>query len=177
MIEIDKKDLLYKTLHNLGVDEQEIDNQYMIFASEGIITTKDFNNHLQARLGMDYVGEFDESQLEEVVDYYKDLKINVHTPKSKVLALLKQYKQSGDESLRTDIINSQLKEVLLIACGYKVSHNDISLSDLVQVCNLGLMTAVEKFNADTKLTFETYLNYWILDAINKEFTIGEQNNG
>ncbi len=177
MIQIDKTDLLYKTLQNLGVDEQEIDNQYMSFASDGIINIKDFNNNLQAKLGMDYVGEFDDRELEEVVDYYKDLKQNVHTPKSKVLALLKQYKQSGEEGLRIDIINSQLKEVLLIACAYKVCHRDINLSDLVQVCNLGLMTAVEKYKTDTKLGFETYLNYWIWDTINKEFTIGEQNNG
>lgn len=177
MIQIDKTDFLYKSLQNLGVDDNEIDAQYMSFAEEGIINAKDFNNNLQAKLGMDYLGDFEDAELEEVVDYYQDLKQNVKIPKTKVLALLKQYKQSGDEKIRIDIINSQLKEVLLIACAYKLRHNDINLNDLVQVCNMGLMTAVDKFKVEAKLSFELYLNYWILDTINKEFTIGEQNNG
>lgn len=177
MIQIDKTDFLYKTLQKLGVDETDIDNQYMAFASEGIINAKDFNNNLQAKLGLDYLGDFDESQLEDVLDYYKDLKSNGCPPKNKVLGLLKQYKQGNNENIRNDIINSQLKEVLLIACAYKLRHEDVNINDLVQVCNMGLMTAVDKFDVDAKLSFEIYLNYWIWDTINKEFTIGEQNNG
>ena len=175
MIQIDKTDFLYKTLQKLGVDEQEIDNKYIEFANAGIATLKDFNNHIQASLGLDYVGDFDESVLEEVVDYYSDLKSSKSPAKSKITALLKQYKQTQDDKIRVDIINSQLKDVLFIACTYKLRHIDINLSDLVQICNLGLITAVSKFDVDAKLTFETYLNYWILDVINKEFTQGEKN--
>ena len=175
MIQIDKTDYLYKTLQKLGVDEAELDEKYLAFASNGISNAKDFNNNLQARLGLDYIGEFDESCFEEVVDYYKDLKLNKSPAKSKVLALLKEYKQNPKDSLRLDIINSQLKEVLFIACTYKLTHDEINLSDLVQICNLGLMTAVDKFKVEAKIPFETYLNYWILDAIQKEFTQGEKN--
>jgi len=171
MIHIDKTDFLYKTLQNLGVEQDKLDEQYMTFANEGIITAKDFNNNLQAKLSMDYLGDIDESQLEEVVDYYKDLKHSASPSKNKTLGLLKKYKENPQESLKCDIIKSQLKEALLIACAYKLTHNEINLSDLVQVCNMGLMTAVEKFDANTKISFETYLNYWILDAIGKEFII------
>lgn len=177
MIQIDNTDFLYKTLQKLGVEEDLIQEEYLKFASEGIATLKDFNNNLQSKLGMDYLGEFEDSCFEEVVDYYKDLKLNKSPAKSKVNTLLKQYKQNPQESLRIDIINSQLKEVLLIACGYKLNHNDINLSDLVQICNIGLMNAVDKYDIDAKLSFETYLNYWILQAINQEYTIGEKNNG
>ena len=177
MIQIDKTDFLYKTLLSLGVEEDAIDDEYMAFATSGITNIKDFNNHLQAMLGMDYIGEFDESWFEEVLDYYKDLKFSKCPAKNKVVGLLKEYKQTKQENLKAEIINSQLKEVLLIACAYKLRHNDINLNDLVQVCNMGLMTAVDKFDVESKLSFETYLNYWILDAISKEFTIGEQKNG
>ena len=176
MIQIDKNDLLYKTLIKLGVDANSIDKEYMTFAENGIITIKDFNNSLQAMLGMDYVGEIDETKLEEVLDYYIDLKHSNVPPKSKTTGLLKQYK-NGDTSVYEQIINSQLKEVLLIACAYKMRHDEINLGDLVQVCNLGLLTAIEKFNPDTKLAFDTYLNYWIIQAINNEFTQGEEKNG
>ena len=37
------------------------------------------------------------------------------------------------------------------------------------------MIAVEKYNPNAKISFETYLNYWILDAIYNEFTQGEKN--
>lgn len=175
MILVDKTDFLYKTLQKLKVDETELEGKYITFAGEGISNIKDFNNYLQANLGMDYSGEFDETCLEEVVDYYVDLKLNKSPAKSKVLSLLKEYKSNPTSSLRAEIINSQLKDVLLIACIYKLRHEDINLADLVQICNLGLMVAVDKFDVNAKLSFDTYLNYWILDAINKEFTQGEKN--
>lgn len=175
MIQIDNSDFLYKTLQKLGVDNENIENEYMSFAESGVTNIKDFNNNLQSKLGMDYLGEFDESVFEDVVDYYNDLKSNKSPAKNKVLEMLKQYKQAPQERLRADIINSQLKEVLLIACAYKLRHTDINLNDLVQICNLGLMTAVDKFKVENKLPFDIYLNYWILDAINNEFTQGEKN--
>ena len=175
MIQIDKTDFLYKTLQKLGVAQDQIDNKYLDFANKGIANLTDFNNHLQASLGLDYIGEFDEACLEEVVDYYKDLQLNKSPTKSKVAGLLKQYKQSNDANIRQDIINSQLKDVLFIACTYKLSHDQVNLGDLVQVCNLGLMTSVDKFDVNARLAFDTYLNYWILDAIDKEFTQGEKN--
>lgn len=177
MIQIDKTDYLYKTLQKLGVDEQELEQQYIHFAESGVSTVKDLNNNLQSSLGMDYVGEFDENLFEEVLDYYKDLKKSRTPAKNKVVGLLKEYKNNPQSNLREDIINSQLKEVLLIACAYKLRHDNLNLNDLVQVCNMGLMIAVEKFKVDAQLSFEIYLNYWILDTINKEFTLGEQKNG
>ena len=176
MIQVDKTDFLYKTLQNLGVDELNIDDEYISFAEKGIINIKDFNNSLQSSLGMDYLGEIDDLQFEDVVDYFKDLKGYKKLSKTKLEALLNTYKQTCDNDIRVEVINSQLKEVLLIACGYKLRNEDVNLSDLVQVCNLGLMVAVDKYNPDSKLSFETYLNYWILQEI-KQFTLGEQKNG
>lgn len=174
MIQVDKNDFLYKTLLKLGEDEKQIDNKYQQFASLGLGNIKDFNNHIQASLGLDYLGEFNEEWFDDVADYYKDLKTSKSPAKNKVLTLLKEYKINPTSQLKIDIINSQLKEVLLIACAYKMCHTDINLSDLVQICNMGLINAVDKFDLDAKLNFEVYLNYWILDAINKEFTQGEK---
>ena len=175
MIQIDKTDFLYKTLQKVGVDEADLDKEYLEFASRGVSNVKDINNVIQANLGLDYLGEFDESWFEEVADYYKDLRSYKVPAKSKVLELLKNYKQTQQDSIKKDIINSQLNEVLLIACAYKISHPNINLSDLVQTCNLGLIKAVDKFDLEAKLSFELYLNYWIMEAIQKEFTQGEKN--
>ena len=175
MIQIDKTDFLYKTLQKLGVSESELEQKYLQFASDGVASVKELNNYIQASLGLDYLGEFDESWFDEVADYYKDLRSHKVPAKSKVTELLKSYKLNPQEKTKEDIINSQLNEVLLIACAYKISHPDINLGDLVQICNLGLITAVDKFDIDAHLKFEIYLNYWIMEAIQKEFTQGENN--
>lgn len=173
MIQIDKTDFLYKTLQKLG--EQDLDKQYLEFASEGVSSVKEFNNLIQSRLGLDYLGDFDESWFEEVADYYKDLHSHKLPAKNKVASLLKEYNQNPKEDIKKDIINSQLNEVLLIACAYKVSHPTVNLNDAVQICNIGLINAVNKFDVDAKLSFELYLNYWIMKEIQKEFTQGEKN--
>ena len=175
MIQIDKTDFLYKMLQKLGVDSEEIDNKYIEFASYGVTNIKDFNNYLLSALEVVDDNAFDEADLEEVADYYYDLKKVKKIPKTKFVAMLKEYKQTPTVELNEQLINSQLKDVLLIACQYKITHNDLNLSDLVQVGNLGLITALDKYNVDSKVAFETYLNYWVLDAINKEFTQGEKN--
>ena len=175
MIQVDKTDFLYKTLLKLGVQEQDMEDRYLSFANEGVSNMREFSNALQSRLGLDYLGEFDENDFEEVVDYYADLKLNKAPAKSKVLSMLKQYKLSQDTNLRQSIISSQLKDVLLIACAYKLRHTDINLADLVQTCNMGLMIAVDKFDANARMQFETYLNYWILETVDNEFTKGEKN--
>ncbi|MFQ6724020.1 MAG: sigma factor [Clostridia bacterium] len=174
MIQIDKTDFLYKTLQKLGVNQEDIDEKYLYFAGLGISNAKDFNNHIQASLGLDFMGEFNEEWFDDVAEYYKDLRLAKLPCKTKTTQMLKQYKQNPSEKLKMDIINSQLKEVLLIACAYKISHTDINLSDLVQISNLGLITAVDKFDVNAKLSFDTYLNYWIMEAINNEFTKGEK---
>lgn len=175
MILVDKTDFLYKTLQKLGVEASQQEDIYIKFANAGISNVKDFNNYLQAQLGLDYVGEIDEDCLQEVVDYYVDLKLQKSPPKSKLLELLREYKQTSNKQTFEDIVGSQLKEVLLIACTYKLRHQDINLSDLVQICNMGLMNAVKKFDVNSRIAFDTYLNYWIMDAINNEFTQGEKN--
>lgn len=169
MIQIDKNDCLYKLLTKLKVDD--IEAMYTKFANEGLSSVKDFNNYLQASLGVDnyHLDEADGSVFEEILPYFRDLK---KTKSGGGLKLLKQYKQSLDKQAHEQFVNSQLKEVLLIACAYKLRHKDINLSDLVQICNLGLLTAIEKYDEQARLSFEVYLNFWILDAIQKEFTIG-----
>lgn len=169
MIQIDKNDCLYKTLTKLKVDD--IDASYTKFANEGLSSVKDFNNYLQASLGLDYLGEMDEDMFEDALPYYRDLKKS-KCPSGGNLKLLKQYKQNLDSSTREQFVNTQLKNVLLIACAYKLRHKDINLSDLVQICNLGLLTAIDKYDEQAKLSFDIYLHFWILDGIQKEFTIG-----
>ena len=76
--------------------------------------------------------------------------------------------REGDMSAREQLINSNLRLVVYIAKSYK--HNQIPFEDLVMEGNLGLITAVDKFNPDLGNRFSTCATPWIKQAIMKAIT-------
>ena len=171
MINIDKTDFVYKALQALEVEN--IEEQYMRLIDNGVCDSKSLDNYLLSQLGLDFLGDVDESALEEALPYFSDLKKIKKVPQSKINQMLKEYIKTNDAQIKNDIINAKLNDVLLLACAYKMRHMDINLNDLVQTCNIGVITALNKYNQASKIKFDTYINYWVLDAINNEFTIGE----
>jgi RNA polymerase primary sigma factor len=73
--------------------------------------------------------------------------------------------QNGDEAARARLIETNLKLVLKIAKGYMTP--DVSLLDLVQEGNLGLIRAVEKYDYSKQVRFSTYAVWWIRQAISR----------
>ena len=73
--------------------------------------------------------------------------------------------RNGDMDARDKLINSNLRLVVNIAKNYKNSH--LSIADLVGEGNLGLITAVEKYNPDLGYRFSTCATPWIKQAISK----------
>lgn len=76
--------------------------------------------------------------------------------------------REGDLSAREQLINSNLRLVVYLAKSYKC--NGISFEDLVMEGNIGLITAVEKFNPDLGNRFSTCAAPWIKQAILKAIT-------
>ena len=76
--------------------------------------------------------------------------------------------RNGDGKAREKLINSNLRLVVNIAKNYKNSH--LSIADLVSEGNLGLITAVEKYNPDLGYRFSTCATPWIKQAISKAIT-------
>lgn len=66
---------------------------------------------------------------------------------------------NGDEQAREKVIISNLRLVPKIAAKYK--GYGIDFEDLVQNGNIGLMTAVDKFDLSMGNKFSTYATYWI----------------
>jgi len=73
--------------------------------------------------------------------------------------------QSGDVEARNCLIKSNLRLVAKIALNYVTP--DISLLDLIQEGNMGLMKAVEKYNGDKMVRFATYAAWWIRQVISR----------
>lgn len=84
------------------------------------------------------------------------------------LALARAYKNDGDMAARERLIKSNLRLVVSIAKNYQNQH--LSILDLVGEGNLGLITAVEKFDPELGYRFSTCATPWIKQAISKAIT-------
>ena len=78
------------------------------------------------------------------------------------LALSRRVLQ-GDEAARQALIEANLRLVVRIAKKYMT--RDVSLLDLIQEGNLGLIKAASKYDFRKNVRFSTYASWWIKQAI------------
>jgi len=72
---------------------------------------------------------------------------------------------NGDVSARDRMVRANLRLVVNIARGY--SGKGLSLQDLIEEGNLGLLRAVEGFDPAMGTRFSTYASYWIKQSIKR----------
>lgn len=167
MIKIDKTDGLYKYLTGLGVEN--IDEEYLNLAQNGRYKIKDVLAYFAEIFHPSQTEEIKEDELEKILDYYVDLKKIKKLSNKELNEMLKKYKSTKDEKLKHTILNSQLKDVLYLCLNYKTLHKDADVQEIVQIANLGLMQALNKFNPDAKINFKDYIIYWVNKQITQEF--------
>ncbi|MCX7125222.1 MAG: RNA polymerase sigma factor RpoS [Gammaproteobacteria bacterium] len=85
------------------------------------------------------------------------------TPKEE-LYVAREVKK-GVKAARLKMIESNLRLVVKIARHY--CHRGLAFLDLIEEGNLGLMTAVEKFDPERGFRFSTYATWWIRQTIER----------
>jgi RNA polymerase primary sigma factor len=73
--------------------------------------------------------------------------------------------QSGDMEARDLMIRSNLRLVVSVAKAYV--NRGLSLMDLIEEGNLGLLKAVQEFDPGRETRFSTYATWWIKQAIRR----------
>lgn len=173
MIQIDKTDSLYKYLQNLGIED--VDKQYQELAENGRFKLDDVRKYFRSKLEPSSTEDVSDEDLERVLDYYIDLKKLKSVSQKEIKQLLLEYKQTSSTETKEKIINSQLKDILYLCLNYKTLHKDVDVQDLIQVANIGLLNAINKYNPATKIEFKDYVVYWVRESIISSYE--EKTNG
>ena len=103
----------------------------------------------------------------EVDQEYKDIESQVGMPveelRMKYIALNKA--KEYVDSAKNELITHNLRLVINIAKNYV--GRGLSLLDLIQEGNIGLMKAIDKFDYRKGFKFSTYATWWIRQAITR----------
>ena len=96
--------------------------------------------------------------------YYRDVeRYPLLAPDEERTLVHRMYK--GDRSARNRLINANLRFVIHVAKSFQ--SQGLSLSDLINEGNLGLITAARKFDPKKGCKFITYAVWWIRQNIHK----------
>jgi RNA polymerase primary sigma factor len=76
--------------------------------------------------------------------------------------------QRGEEEARQKLIKANLRLVIKIARAYTIP--DVSLMDIIQEGNMGLIHAAEKYDHVKNVRFSTYASWWIRQYISRYFS-------
>lgn len=82
--------------------------------------------------------------------------------------LFRKYKLEGDLQAKEKLVLCNLKLAIKAAFYYYRAYQGNQIDDLIQSANMGILTAVEKFDISKGCKFSTYAVCWIRNNVRKE---------
>ena len=114
------------------------------------------------------MGKVKSSEPDDVLKAYYDQIRNIPLLTFEEELELSRRIQKGDKAARRRLIEANLKLVVKIAKGFSVPG--VSLMDLIQEGNMGLMRAADKYDHQRQVRFSTYSAWWIRQVIIRYLT-------
>jgi RNA polymerase primary sigma factor len=155
-------------LKGLELDSDSLDELYNAFHDVGIEVVSSEVDETEDTSGEELIGDISIPKTVSINDpvrmYLKEIgKISLLSLEEELE--LSERVTKGDQEAKNILAESNLRLVVSIAKRY-VGRN-LSFLDLIQEGNMGLMKAVEKFDADKGFKFSTYATWWIRQAITR----------
>ncbi len=143
----------------------EIEGEEIPFIEEKKVDLEEARNPLRSYLkGAGSYSLLTHEEEVEIARGIEETKKKISREKSVSGKNLIRYERQLQE-LRGRLIQANLRLVINIAKRY--SNSKLSILDLIQEGNIGLMKAVEKFKYRTGFKFSTYATWWIRQAITR----------
>jgi RNA polymerase primary sigma factor len=134
----------------------------LLFYGNFHIVVQDYNLFILKSLGENTIAS--EKSLET---YLKEInKISLLTKEEEKALAIRVAK--GDLEAREQMIQANLRLVVSIAKNY--INRGLSLEDLIEEGNVGLLKGVEKFDVGEECRFSTYATWWIKQSIRRALT-------
>jgi len=130
----------------------------------GKVSKASFNNEAQTLISKLLSKEIDSQN--SLKTYLKEISTYDLLTPAEEIALFKAI-LAGNLEAKNKVINANLRLVVNLAKHF--TNRGISLLELIQEGNKGLIIAVEKFNENIGFKFSTYATWWIRQAITLAF--------
>lgn len=159
-VELDNE--FYEELDEKMVEDLNETDEVLDFEVSESDIEAELNKTIQSDIVSDVLSEY----LKHVAKY------NLLT-KEEEFEYARRYKELGDEDAKDALFNHNLRLVIYIAKKYNFQNN-LSFMDLIQEGNIGLMTAIKKFDYSRGFRFSTYACSWIKQAITRSIANTEE---
>lgn len=118
---------------------------------------------LAAKLNQKVKAYYSENSFYQYLNYIQQFKL-LTAQQERALAI---QMEAGDKQAKEQLILANLRLVIHIARRYIKSCQSLTLEDLVQEGNLGLIKAIEKYDYKTGFKLSTYATWWIRQTISR----------